>query len=299
MFDKFKSQSLESQGIIFMMMSQFFFASNDSFVKYILSFHDYDISILGEVVFIRGVFASLFIGLILFAKKQLELKRMLSSKKLWIRGSIEGTCAVFFFLGLATLPFGDLYVLLNLAPIIITASGAILLKETVGWRRWSAVILGFVGVLIVINPAKLEFGYAFVFPLLAAIFIAYRDTYTRKFQDEFDSIQIAFVTCLVVTIVFGLYMLFHFKPIGFSELILILISAILLSGGYIFAVATIKVASISSTSTFRYTVILWGMLYGYVFFNEVPSANMMVGSSLVVASGLFIIYRQKKIGMIN
>ena len=94
-------------------------------------------------------------------------------------------------------------------------------------------------------------------------------------------------------------MLFHFKPVSSSELILILISAILLSGGYIFAVATIKVASISSTSTFRYTVILWGMLYGYVFFNEVPSANMMVGSSLVVASGLFIIYRQKKIGMIN
>ena len=282
-----------------MVLSQFFFASNDSFVKYILSFHNNDISILGEVIFIRGIFASLFIGLILYAKKQLEIKRMLASRELWTRGFIEGICAVFFFLGLATLPFGDLYVLLNLAPIIITAAGAILLKETVGWRRWSAVILGFIGVVIVINPTKLVFGYAFIFPLLAAILIAYRDTYTRQFKDRFESIQIAFVTCLVVTIIFGLYMLLHFEPISLNELIFIMISAILLSCGYIFAVATIKIATISSTSTFRYTVILWGIIYGYLFFNEIPSLNMMIGSFIVVASGLFIIYRQKKIGIIS
>ncbi len=299
MLNKFKSQTLESQGIIFMVLSQFFFASNDSFVKYILSFHDNDITILGEVVFIRGIFASLFIGLILFAKKQLEIKRMFTSKELWTRGFIEGVCAVFFFLGLATLPFGDLYVLLNLAPIIITAAGAILLKETVGWRRWSAVILGFAGVVIVINPTKLEFGYAFIYPLLAAILIAYRDTYTRRLKDQFESIQIAFVTCVVVTIVFGLYMLLHFEPIGLNELILIMISAILLSCGYIFAVMTIKIATISSTSTFRYTVILWGVIYGYIFFNETPSLNMMIGSFIVVLSGLFIIYRQKQIGIIS
>ena len=299
MLKKFQNQTLESQGIILMILSQFFFASNDSFVKYILSFHDNDVSILGEVVFIRGVFASLFIGLILFAKKQLELTRLFQSKELWIRGTIEGVCAIFFFLGLATLPFGDLYVLLNLAPIIITASGAILLKEVVGWRRWTAVIVGFVGVVIVINPTKLEFGYAFIFPLLAAVLIAYRDTYTRGFKEKFESIQIAFVTCVVVTIIFGIYMLFHFEPITLNELILIMISAILLSCGYIFAVATIKIATISSTSTFRYTVILWGVFYGYVFFQEVPSLNMMIGSFIVVLSGLFIIYRQKQIGIIS
>ena len=73
-----------------MVLSQFFFASNDSFVKYILSFHNNDISILGEVIFIRGIFASLFIGLILYAKKQLEIKRMLASRELWTRGFIEG-----------------------------------------------------------------------------------------------------------------------------------------------------------------------------------------------------------------
>ena len=287
------------QGIIVMVLSQFFFSSNDAFVKYVLSFHDNDISVLGQVVFIRGVFTTFFIGLVLYFKKEFKLQKMLGSRKLWTRGLIEGACAIFFFLGLATLPLGDLYVLLNLAPIIITASAAIILKETVGWRRWTAVLVGFIGVLIVINPAKLEFGFAFIFPLLAAVFIAYRDTYTRQFQFEFDSIQIAFVTSLVVTILFGFYMLFHFVPVTLKELIFIIFSAILLSFGYIFAVATIKIATISTTSTFRYTVIVWGIMYGYFFFNEIPSLNMIIGSSIVVASGLFIIYRQKKIGIIN
>ena len=280
-----------------MVLSQFFFSSNDAFVKYVLSFHDNDISVLGQVVFIRGVFTTFFIGLVLYFKKEFKLQKMLGSRKLWTRGLIEGACAIFFFLGLATLPLGDLYVLLNLAPIIITASAAIILKETVGWRRWTAVLVGFIGVLIVINPAKLEFGFAFIFPLLAAVFIAYRDTYTRQF--EFDSIQIAFVTSLAVTILFGFYMLFHFVPVTLKELIFIVFSAILLSFGYIFAVATIKIATISTTSTFRYTVIVWGIMYGYVFFNEVPSLNMIIGSSIVVASGLFIIHRQKKIGIID
>ena len=299
MLNKFNKLPFEMQGIIVMVLSQFFFSSNDAFVKYVLSFHDNDISVLGQVVFIRGVFTTFFIGLVLYFKKEFKLQKMLGSRKLWTRGLIEGACAIFFFLGLATLPLGDLYVLLNLAPIIITASAAIILKETVGWRRWTAVLVGFIGVLIVINPAKLEFGFAFIFPLLAAVFIAYRDTYTRQFQFEFDSIQIAFVTSLVVTILFGFYMLFHFVPVTLKELIFIIFSSILLSFGYIFAVATIKIATISTTSTFRYTVIVWGIMYGYVFFNEVPSLNMIIGSSIVVASGLFIIHRQKKIGIID
>ena len=91
MLEQFKRQSLETQGIIFMILSQFFFAANDGFVKYVLLIHDNDISFLGQIVFIRGIFATIFIGLILFAKKQLELKRMLTSKHLLTRG-IDRSC---------------------------------------------------------------------------------------------------------------------------------------------------------------------------------------------------------------
>lgn len=125
---------------------------------------------------------------------------IIKSKPLHARGAIESIAAIFFFLGLMYLPFGELYSLLNLAPILITASGAFILGEKVGWRRWTAVILGFVGVMIVIKPHDLQFGYAFIYPLISAIFIAQRDTITRKYLEKFDSLQVVFITSLSVTI---------------------------------------------------------------------------------------------------
>ena len=107
--------------------------------------------------------------------------KVITSKPLHLRGLVESVAAIFFFLGLVYLPFGELYSLMNLAPILITASGAFILGEKVGWRRWTAVICGFFGVLIVIDPNNLKFGFAFIYPLIAAIFITQRDTIPKKY----------------------------------------------------------------------------------------------------------------------
>jgi len=98
------------------------------------------------------------------------------------------------------LPFAKVYILLSMAPILLTALGAIFLNEKVRWRRWSAVILGFIGVVVVINPGKLELGYYFIFPILAAVMLSIRDMYTKQFKKDYHSLQIAFMTCFIVTI---------------------------------------------------------------------------------------------------
>ena len=216
-----------------------------------------------------------------------------------LRGLVESIAAIFFFLGLMYLPFGELYSLMNLAPILITASGALILGEKVGWRRWTAVILGFIGVMIVIKPHDLQFGYAFIYPLISAIFIAQRDTITRKYLEKFDSLQVVFITSLSVTIFFSFGMLLNFKPINLEIFIFIFLSAIFVTAGYYFSVLTIKVANISTTSPFRYTIIIFGIILGYFIFNETPSINMIFGSILIISSGIFIIFRQKKIGLIK
>ena len=158
------------------------------------------------------------------------------------------------------------YVLLSLAPIILTTFGALFLNEKVRWRRWTAVILGFAGVVIVINPGELRFGYFFIFPLLSAILLSFRDMYTKKIEGNFYILQIAFIILFL---------------------------------GYIFSVATIKVALVSVTSTFRYSVIIWGILYGYFYFNEIPNTNTYIGAIMIVISGLIIISRQKHLGKIK
>jgi len=297
MFLKKSKSKNKLLGIWYMLLCMFFFSLNDVIIKYILKFHS-NIDFLGQVIFLRGVISTLIIGLYLYLKKQLSLE-ILFSKKLHLRGSLESIAAIFFFFALIFLPLGELYSLLNLAPVLITASGALFLKEKVGLFRWFAVFLGFLGVLIVVNPQELKFGYAFILPLISAIFIALRDTVTKKKLKSFSGLQIVFITSLSVTIWFGFGMIYKIQPVHFETIILIFLSAIFVSIGYFFSVATIQVSEISVTSPFRYTIIIWGLLFGYATFGEIPSSNMIIGSIIIVFSGLFILHREKLKGLIK
>jgi drug/metabolite transporter (DMT)-like permease len=288
----------ELLGIFYMILCQFSFATNDAMVKFIFQNFD-EIFVLNQVIFIRGIFALFFIGIFLYFKNLLNFKIIFSSRQLPIRGVFEAFAAICFFIGVATLPFGMVYVLLSLAPIFMTAFGALFLNEKVRWKRWTAVILGFIGIIIVINPKELEFGYFFIFPLLSAILLSFRDMYTKNIKGNFHSLQIAFITCLVVTIFFGFLSLYKFFNFSLKEYLILFVASFFLSLGYIFSVATIKVALVSVTSTFRYSVILWGILYGYFYFGEIPNTNTYIGAVLIVISGLIIITRQKQLGKIK
>ncbi|MEK9918775.1 MAG: DMT family transporter [Pelagibacteraceae bacterium] len=293
-----KNRSLETQGIIYMLLCQLFFTANDALIKKLLIVFN-NIHILDEIVFVRGIIATSILGLILYVSGDFKFKEIATNTKLHIRGFMEAVTAIFFFIGLYNLPMADVYTLLNLAPILITLSGAIFLAEQVGWRRWTAVILGFTGVVIVINPTNLEFGYSFIFPLISAFFIAYRDTYTRKIKKDFNIMHAAFLTSFAVTVVFGIGTAFNVELIKFTltQFLIIVLAAIFLIIGYFFSILTIRTTLMSTTSSFRYSTIIWGMLFGYVYFNEVPSLNMIIGATIIVLSGLFIIQREKKIGI--
>ena len=281
-----------------MMLAQLSFATNDMLVKIIYQNYQ-EIFVLNQIIFIRGIFACFVIVVFLFLKNQLDFKVIFSSKKLAIRGLLEALCCICFFIGIAKLPFAKVYVLLSLAPILLTIYGAIFFKEKVRWRRWSAVFLGFAGVVIVVNPADLKYGYYFIFPLLTAILLTFRDIYTKSIKGNFHSLQIAFITCLIVTIFFGVLSIHKFYNFNSKEYLIMFMSSFFLSLGYIFSIATIKATLVSVTSTFRYSVILWGVLFGYFIFNEIPRMNTYVGAFMIVVSGLIIISRQKQLGKIK
>ena len=109
------------------------------------------IYILDEIVFVRGIVATSILGLILFLSGDLNFKEIAQIQNYTLRGLMEAITAISFLLVCIIYQLADVYTLLNLAPILITLAGAIFLGEQVGWRRWSAVIIGFVGVMIVIT----------------------------------------------------------------------------------------------------------------------------------------------------
>ena len=286
------------KGVIFMILASFFFAINDSLVKYAVKDIRQDISLF-QVIFIRGFITCCLILMLIIFSKKLDYKKLFYDKRSYIRAAFEVMAAFSFLISLILMPMADVYTLLNTAPLIITAAGAIMLKEKVGIKRWSAVIIGFVGVLFVVNPTDLKFGYIVILPLLTAIFLTLRDVVTRGYKKTSNSLEIIFITSLFVTVSFGAVSFFFPSYISYDSLIYIFVSSIALTLAYLFSVLTIIYAPLSLTSSTRYSVIIFGIIFGYIFFNEIPSINMIIGAIIISLSGLFVINRQKKLGKIN
>ena len=154
------------KGILFMILASLFFAINDAFVKIAVK-HLGTNTALFNVVFVRAIFTSILILISIYFFGKVNLKNIFYDKRSYIRGLFEVLAAFSFLTALMLMPMGDVYTLLNTMPLIITATGAIILKEKVGIRRWSAVFIGFVGVLIVINPINLKFGFIFILPIMS------------------------------------------------------------------------------------------------------------------------------------
>ena len=158
-----------TKGIFLMLLGQLSFAINDTIVKYMVKLSENDFSTL-NIIFIRGIFTSTLVFLIIIFFTKNNLKDLFLNKISYLRGLFEVLTALFFFAGLVLMPMANVYTLLMTAPFIVTLYAFFFLNEKVGIRRWSAVILGFVGVLIVINPQNLEFGFLFILPIISAFF---------------------------------------------------------------------------------------------------------------------------------
>ena len=286
------------KGVLFMLLASLFFAINDAIVKYSVNELGSELSLF-NVVFIRGIFTSVLIIIIIYFYGKFDLKKLFKGKRAYIRGILEVMTAFAFLTSLTLMPMADIYTLLNTTPLMITAAGAILLKEKVGIKRWSAVVIGFIGVLIVINPNNLEFGIVFILPILAAIFLTMRDVITKGYKDKSNSLEIILITSLLVTISFGIVSIFFPIYMKFESIFYLFVASIFLTLAYLFSVLTVFSAPLSLTSSTRYSVIVFGIIIGYIFFYEIPSINMIIGAIIISLSGLFVIKREKEIGKID
>lgn len=285
-------------GIIFMMIGQLCFSINDTLVKEIVIDSKNNMSVI-NIIFLRGLITTLIILLYLKLFEKKNITAIIRIKKFHQRGLYEVLTAIFFFTGLILLPVAEVYTLLMTNPFFVTIFAFIFLKEKVGIRRWSAVIFGFIGVLLVINPQNVNFNFLFIFPIIAAIFLTIRDIATKGIATKSNSFEIIFITSILMTLFSGIGSLFFEFTFKIDYLSNLLISSIFLTIAYVFSVLTIFYAPLSLTASSRYSVIIFGMLFGYMILNEIPSTNMIIGASIISISGLFVINREKKLGKIQ
>ena len=184
-------------------------------------------------------------------------------------------------------------------PFFVTIFAFLFLKEKVGIRRWGAVIVGFIGVLVVINPQNFSFNYLFILPIISAIFLTIRDIATKTLATKTNSVEITFITALLITMFAGIGSVIFGYEVTFNQTHYILISSVFVLFGYLFSVMTVFYAPLSLTASARYSVIIFGIILGYLILDEIPSINMILGAIIIALSGLFIIKREKEVGKIK
>ena len=282
-------------GILFMILSQFSFSLNDSLVKLIVIESSNQLSLL-NTIFIRGLFITLVILLYIKIVERKNLITIVSKIPYHKRGLYEVLTAICFLSGLILLPFAEVYTLLMTNPLFVTIFAFLFLKEKVGIRRWIAITVGFIGVLIVINPNQVNFNFLYILPIMAAIFLTIRDIKTKNIANDNNSFEIIFITSLLMTVFSGFGSLFSEFSLEFKSLFKIILASIFLSIAYLLSVLTVFFAPLSLTSSARYSVIIFGIFFGYIFFDELPTINMIIGALFIIFSGLFVIQRERKLG---
>ena len=285
-------------GILLMIIGQLCFSINDTIVKFEVKKIENIFSIF-NIIFIRGIFATIIIFIYLYFFEKKNIFKIIWNKNYYFRGIYEVATALFFFTGLMFMPISQVYTLLMTNPFFVTIFAYFFLKERVGLRRWTAVIIGFVGVLIIIKPQNMSFNYLFLFPILAAIFLTIRDINTKNIVTKENSFEIIFITSLLICIFSGLSSLYFGFEVKLNQIPNIFISAIFLTIAYLFSVLTIFYAPLSLTASSRYSVIIFGIIFGYLILNEIPTFNMIVGAVIITSSGIFVIKRQKDLGKIE
>lgn len=245
-----------------------------------------------QVMFFRSLFAFVPIMLLVLHRGSLRELRMQSPLGHLLR-SLVGVGAMFcFFYAYSRMPLADVVAIGFAAPVFVVALSVPLLGEKVGPRRWAAVLVGFVGVMIMLRPGPELLNSIALVPLLGTLFFAVAMIVLRKLGRSETSASVAFTFTLSCTLVSGLALPFVWVAPDGLDLALLIAVGLLGGVGQILMTTAFKHADVAIVAPFEYTAMIWATLLGFVFWREVPGLNIWVGVAIVMASGLFILFRE-------
>jgi len=275
-----------------MMLSMAAFVGNDTLIKLVLT----DVALFPAIL-IRGVIAT---GLLfLLARWKRVLKPDLSRREwglVWMRTAAEVCATICFLTALKHLPIANTMAIIQATPLTVTLGAALVLGEAVGWRRYTAIAIGFVGVLVIINPGAEGFSIYTIWAVASVGFMTLRDLTTRQMPSGIPSIFVALTTAGGITAVAAIGTLFQpLDGIGFATIILAGAAAVIIVAAYLFSVEAMRHGEIGFVAPFRYTSLLWAIGLGWIVFADVPTPTMLIGSAIVVAMGAYTFYRERKL----
>jgi drug/metabolite transporter (DMT)-like permease len=214
------------------------------------------------------------------------------------RGLLLAVATLCMFGAISVVPLADAYAITFTAPLLVTALSVPLLKERVGWRRWSAVLVGFIGVLIVIRPGFGDAPWQLMLPLVTAACFALYQILTRLVSIDPDETPFVmlFYVAWVGAAVMTLMVPFYWQPVALADWPWMVAMGGLGAIGHLILIRALVIAPASLIAPFTYSQIVWALIAGYLVFGDVPDGWMLVGCTVIVASGLFVFYREAVLG---
>ncbi len=277
------------RGILAMLAAMLMFVSSDTLVKLVSD--DFPPA---QVMAARGVFAAAFaFGLVMLSGEGARLRGALAPRVL-VRSSVEAVICFLFFTSLAKLPIAAITTIGQAAPIILTLMAVALVIEAVGWRRWTAILVGFAGVLLVVRPSPSGFDVYALIALASAVLVAARDLITRFIPTTIPSTVITFSTTVMVSLGgFVLGLTEDWQPILRPATFYLVASAFLVTFGSLGIIVAFRGTDVAVVGPFRYSVIVLAIVIGYVVFGEWPDGLAVAGTALIVGSGLYTLHREQ------
>ncbi|MBM2293897.1 DMT family transporter [Sulfitobacter pseudonitzschiae] len=269
------------------------FAVEDSFVKAAALTLP-----VGQILILFGLGGALCFALSARASGAALFPRAALLRVMQIRSLFEITGRLFYVLAIALTPLSSATVILQATPLLVVAGAALVFGEQVGWRRWSAIVIGLIGVIVIVQPGSDAFSALSIFAIIGMIGFAGRDLASRAAPKSLGTAILGFYGFLALIVAGMAFSLWEAKPFLWPTPVasLWLVGAILAGvGAYAMLMRAMRVGDVSAVTPFRYTRLLFGIGLGVFVFGETPTTATFVGAGLIVVSGAFIMWRGKRI----
>jgi drug/metabolite transporter (DMT)-like permease len=282
--------STNHRGAMLMAISMLCFVLNDGFMKALFA----DMSIY-QAIFLRGIITAPLLAVMAWRQGVLLPRLGRRDRALVvIRGVAEVGATVGFLTALAHMPLANVTAILQALPLTVTMAAALFLGEAVGWRRWLAIATGLVGVMIIIRPGMEGFSVWSIWALGAVACITLREMVTRRLSADVPSLPVALATAIAIGLLGAAMMpVVSWQPVSAASWALLAATSIAIIGGYLFSVMTIRIGDIGFVAPFRYTAMAWAIGLGLLMFDELPDQATMVGTTIIIATGLYSLHRER------
>jgi len=248
-----------------------------------------------QAIGLRGCFATLWCLLALLVRRELRHAHLLRNRWVAARGVLEALAAITYLIALAYIPFAIATAINMSTPLFLAALAVLLLGEVVGWRRWTAIAVGFVGVLMVIQPHPGEVNVWTWMVLFASFIGATRDVIARWVPPQVPTLVVSLSSAVTLAVVGCVWATLNgWQPMSLRGVLLVLGSSLLLATGYQFLMISLRSgAEFSVIGSFRYASVLWALAIGYTLWGDVPNLLAVTGIAVVVGAGLYILHRER------